>query len=222
MGIDKLNTMEKQNDWKLLKGFLKKRYKGPLINPAYVFYFFIVIVLVGSFGMFKDLIEMEWCWHCGFDTEKIRNFCFNISSTGLSLVTASVIDLIFISRKTIEKDTEGDNFNIWEHESIKRSTRIFGLGSLIVTFVIWILVNTIFKGNLIRLLFAIVALVFSYFIWWISNVRNKLLNSDFNNFAPLGRENTGNLTQSANPNLGSSSSTNNGKELTGDTADFKI
>jgi hypothetical protein len=140
-----------KSDWKLMFDFLKKRNREPWKNPGYVFYFFIVIVLVGTFGVFKELIEMHWCWTCGFDTEKVKSFCFNLSSTGLSLVTASVIDLIFISRKTVEKETASEKYKEQEFESIKRSVRISGLSCLIVSFVGWIMINTLIENNFIKI-----------------------------------------------------------------------
>ncbi len=178
-----------KSDWNLMLDFLKKRNREPWKNPGYVFYFLIVIVLVGTFGVFKDLLEMNWCWNCGLDQQKVKSFSFNISSTGLSLVTASVIDLIFISSKTVFKETTSEKYKDREVESIKKSIRIFGLSCLIVSFVSWIIINTLLVNGYFKLGFSILLLLFAYFIWWISNVQNKILNNGFNAFAPLGKEN---------------------------------
>lgn len=192
-------TNKSKSDWRLLRDFIKKRRREPWKNPGYVFYFLIVIVLVGTFGVLKELIEMKWCWSCDFDTEKVKNFCFNLSSTGLSLVTASVIDLIFISRKTVEKETGSEKYKDHQFESIKRSIRIFGLSCLIVSFVGWIIINTLIENNFIKIGLSILSLLFSYLIWWISNVQNKILSNGFNPFGPLGTEDPNNTTPSSTP-----------------------
>lgn len=176
------------SDWKLMSNFLKKRRIEPWKSPSYVFYFLIVIVLVGTFGVLKDLIEMEWYWSLNLDNEKVKSFTFNVTNIGLSLVTASVIDLIFITNKTVKNETNDDDY--LKIESVKKSIRIFGLGSLIVIFVIWIIVNNFIEHNLIKIFLSIFSLLFSYFIWWISNVRNKILLNKFNVFATLGKEST--------------------------------
>ncbi|NGM67314.1 MULTISPECIES: hypothetical protein [Sphingobacterium] len=208
-------NIEKTNNWKLMKSFLKKRRKDPWANPSYVLYFLIVIVLVGTFGVLKDIIEMQWCWFCGFDDIKVKNFSFNVTNISLSLVTASVIDLIFITKKTVRGESaETDELRI---ESIKKSIRIFGLGSLIVTFVIWIIVNNFIAENIIKIILSIICLLFSYFIWWISSVRNKILHDRFNPFNTLGKERTNN-SGPENPNGGREE----GATLSGNITDFKV
>ena len=205
----------KQNsDWRLMINFLNKRRIEPWKSPSYVFYFLIVIVLVGTFGVLKDFIEMEWCWSCGFDSDKVKNFTFNVTNIGLSLVTASVIDLIFITKKTVKNETyEEDDF---KNESIKKSIRIFGLSSLIVIFVIWIIVNNFLEHNLIKILLSILSLLFAYLIWWISYVRNKILQNNFNIFGPLGKKET-----KDSENEESSTQVETETSLSGNTSNFK-
>jgi hypothetical protein len=203
------------SDWKLMGNFLNKRSLEPWKSPSYVFYFIIVIVLVGTFGVLKDLIEMEWHWSWNLDNEKVKSFTFNVTNIGLSLVTASVIDLIFITQKTVKNETNEDDY--LKIESIKKSIRIFGLCSLIVIFVVWIIVNNFLEHNLIKILLSIFSLLFSYFIWWISNVRNKILQNRFNVFATLGKERTNNF-ENERP---TSSQEETEASLNGNTSNFK-
>lgn len=202
------------SDWKLMRNFLNKRSFEPWKSPSYVFYFLIVIVLVGTFGVLKDLIEMEWNWSWNLDNEKVKSFTFNVTNIGLSLVTASVIDLIFITKKTVKNETNEDDDS--KIESVKKSIRIFGLSSLIVIFVVWIIVNNFLEQNLIKILLSIFSLLFSYFIWWISNVRNKILHNRFNVFSALGKEST-NDSENGKP----SSQEETDPTLNGNTSNFK-
>lgn len=202
------------SDWKLMRNFLNKRSFEPWKSPSYVFYFLIVIVLVGTFGVLKDLIEMDWNWSWKLDNKKVDSFTFNVTNIGLSLVTASVIDLIFITKKTIKNETnEVDDTKI---ESVKKSIRLFGLSSLIVIFVVWIIVNNFLEHKLIKIILSIFSLLFSYFIWWISNVRNKILQNRFNVFSALGKENT-NDSENGKP----SSEEITDPTLNGSTSNFK-
>lgn len=202
------------SDWELMRSFLKERSLEPWKSPSYVFYFLIVIVLVGTFGVFKDLIEMEWHLSWSLDDEKVKNFSFNVTSIGLSLVTASVIDLIFITKKTIKNETNEDDY--LKNESVKKSIRIFGLSSLIVIFVMWITINNFLHHNLIRIVLSVISLLFAYFIWWISNVRNKILQNRFNLYGPLGKQNTDDPADEGPDNQQETE-----PSLSGDTSNFK-
>lgn len=175
----------KRRDWKLLIDFLGERLIEAWKIPSYVLYFFIVIVLVGTFGVITELFTIDFCLSCKFDRIKVSNSCFNISSTGLALVTASVIELIFISKKSIEKETRELKLSFDELENLKRAVRIFGLSGLIVSFIIWILINYIFDIDLLKIIFSLILLLFAYFIWWISNVRNKILSNYMKNYVTI-------------------------------------
>ncbi|MCS3869460.1 hypothetical protein J3D55_002376 [Chryseobacterium ginsenosidimutans] len=175
----------KRRDWKLLIDFLGERLMEAWKIPSYVLYFFVVIVLVGTFGVITELFTIDYCLSCKFDHFKVKNSCFNISSTGLALVTASVIELIFIPRKSIEKETKELNLNFDELENLKRGVRIFGLSSLIISFIFWILINNIFDIDLLKIIFSSILLLFAYFIWWISNVRNKILSNYMKNYVNI-------------------------------------
>ena len=179
--------MEKQKNrnWKLMKDFIFRRFRESWEAPAYVLYFFTVIVLVGTFGVIKELFEMKWCFACDFDDLKVKNFCFNISSTGLALVTASIVELVFISMKSITNETEELKYSYEELENLKRSIRFLGLSGLIVSFVLWIFTNNVFENNWLKIISSILLLFFAYFIWWISNVRNKILRNSSGNIIKI-------------------------------------
>ena len=168
------NTKKKQ--WTLLGNFLSKRTSQPLGNPKYVLYFIFIIILVGSFGLFYDLMKIDYCFSCGLDSEKVKSFAYNMTNISLSLITASVIDLIFISKKNIEENDNVLDNSINEYQNIKGNVRFFGLSSLILSFILWILVNDLLVNDYLKLILAICSLFFSYWIWWISNVKNKILS----------------------------------------------
>lgn len=191
--------MEKQkiSQWKLMFLFLKDRILKPWSNPSYAMYFIVIIIFVGSFGILRDLLNAEWCWSSEFDGVEIDKFAFNLTGISLSLTTASVIDLVFITRKTIEAETSSEKYNQFQIESIKKSIRIFGLISLIVIFINWILVNSFLESYKAKIILSILSLLISYAIWWISNVRNKILNKYKTN---IGAQIGGDLPKSLQPN----------------------
>lgn len=177
-----------KSHWKLIRTFLKNRLVTPWSNPSYVMYFVIIIIFVNSIGIIKDLTGYKLCWDCQFDSKKVTSFTFNLTNIGLSLVTASVIDLIFISRKSVKAETEIQHYHSQQHESIKKSVRIFGLSSLIIIFIVWILVNSFIEHSFLKIFLSTLALLFSFLVWWISNVRNKILSTEKEavSLAPIG------------------------------------
>lgn len=175
-----MNSGKQKSDWKLFWSFIENRFIIAWNVPSYVLYFFIVILLIGTFGVLKEILDVEFCYSCGFEDAKVKSFSFNVSSTGLALLTASVIELIFISRGSIIEEIENPNSKSKTVDRLKMGIRMFGLSSLIVSFVIWILVNNMLVINWLKLVFSFVLLFFAYFIWWIANVKNKILiNKDF-------------------------------------------
>lgn len=172
-----MKETSKQTQWSLFFNFLNYRTRYSLRNPKYVMYFIFIIFLVGSFGLIHDIININYCLSCDFDPEKVKAFAFNMTNMSLSLVTASVIDLIFISRKSIEEENKQQSNGYEEEcEHVKGNVRFFGLSSLIFTFILWILVNDLIENNSMKIILATFSLLFSYWIWWISNVKNKILS----------------------------------------------
>jgi hypothetical protein len=207
-----------KSQWRLLVEFFYNRSVQPLSNPRYWMYFFFVIILVGSFGLLYDLLNMDYCRSCNFDSEKVKYFTFNMINISLSLVTASVIDLIFISKKNIERDYQQDKSSLNLNE-LKGNVRFFGLISLIISFILWILVNNIIDNNIIKILFASISLIFSYWIWWVSNVRNKILSNYISNLdGIIGGSVEAN---SSDNNINPSKSKDDIEDLTGDISNFK-
>ncbi|MFY7739225.1 MAG: hypothetical protein ACOVQC_01805 [Flavobacterium sp.] len=161
--------MEKNYKWNLLKEFLKERYNKPKEMPGYVLYFFFVIILVGSFGLFYDLFSANYGIKLEWDYERVKNIVMNMCNVSLSLVTASIFDLIFISSKSLKRNDDDEYFY-----PIKRDINIFGITCLIIVFILWIFANTIFINIFIKLSIGILSLLFGYYVWWISNSKNKL------------------------------------------------
>lgn len=181
--------MEKNYKWKLLKEFLKERYNKPKEMPGYVFYFLFVIIFVGSFGLIYDLFSAKYGLDLEWDNEKIKNIVMNMTNISLSLVTASIIDLIFITKKSLKRSEDDEEFF-----PIKRDINILGISFLITVFLLWILANAIFTCIYIKLVIGVLSLIFGYYVWWISNSKNKLLvhTVNINNILGDNLENGGN------------------------------
>ena len=177
--------MRKNKNWSLLFYFLKKRTFDSFENPKYVLYFVFIIILVGSFGLISDLFKLTYCISCKLDSEIIKSFTFNMTNIGLSLVAASVIDLIFISKKNIKKENLEQKHKNIDFQSIKGNVRFFGLTSLILSFIFWIFANNLIENNYWKIIIATISLLFSYWIWWISNVRNKILSNSITNLSAI-------------------------------------
>ena len=102
--------------------------------PGYVFYFLFVIIFVGSFGLIYDLFSAKYGLDLEWDTEKIKNIVMNMTNISLSLVTASIIDLIFITKNSLKRNEDDEEFF-----PIKRDINILGISFLITVFLLWIL-----------------------------------------------------------------------------------
>jgi len=183
--------MGKNYKWKLLKEFLNERYNEPKKMPGYVFYFFFVIIFVGSFGLIYDLFSTTYGYTLEWDKERVRNIVMNMTNISLSLVTASIIDLIFISKNSLRRDEGNEDFL-----KIKRDINILGISFLITVFLLWILANAIFINVYIKLFLGSTSLIFGYYVWWISNSKNKILvqNNNVNHIlgnSPDNSENGG-------------------------------
>lgn len=181
--------MRKNYQWNLLVEFLETRRKSSFQSPSYVFYFLIVIIVIGTFGFIKDLIEIDYCfiWHssCEWDMNNFSKISQNLSSTGLSLVTATILELIFITKNNIKKDFS-ETLKYHEIENLKKSIRIFGLISLIITFVLWIIINSFDISVISKFILSFITILFAYYIWWISNTRNKILAKNTSLLSILG------------------------------------
>ncbi|MFH6936343.1 hypothetical protein [Flavobacterium sp. FlaQc-30] len=175
--------MEKNYKWKLLYEFLKDRYNKPKEMPGYVLYFLFVIIFVGSFGLFYDLFSAEYGVNLEWDDEKIKNIVMNMTNVSLSLVTASIIDLIFITKNSLKRSEDDEEFF-----TIKRDINILGISFLIIVFLLWILANAIFVNRYMKLIIGIISLIFGYYVWWICNSKNKLLVHTININNLLGNE----------------------------------
>lgn len=174
--MDENNCNQK---WKLLLEFLKERLKDPWYQPSFIFYFVFIVLGIGSFGLFYDIVNLDYGCNLFSDDGKIDTVLMNMTNIGLSLTSASVIELIFISKSKLER--EGDLESNSRFFQIKRDVRFLGISVLVLEFLLWILVNTIFEIFFIRIVLGTVSLILSYIIWWVSNARNKILIKTKNN-----------------------------------------
>ncbi len=168
-----------RNNWHILLHFLKERFTKPLNQPSFVFYFFVVIFLLGSIGLISEII-FQYC-------EKVFNSSIlvtNSANTFLTLIAASSIELIMIN---------DDNLN---YPYRKNDIQIFGVSVLIFGFLLWIF-SIYIKDSIGGLISSILGLILAYLLWWIANSNNKTLVSDEQPDVAIG----GNKQNIANDNL---------------------
>jgi hypothetical protein len=80
-----------------------------------------------------------------------------------------------LKKKEFEKNIR------YQFGSIKGDIRIFGISCLIVQFVFWIVANQAHEESIaIKIIFGTLSLLLGYYVWWISNAKNKLLINEAN------------------------------------------
>ncbi|WHT39504.1 hypothetical protein QNH98_02035 [Myroides sp. mNGS23_01] len=108
------------DSWKTLLNFIKKRLRFPLGSPGFILYFIVVIMLVGSFGLVYDIatIKSIFCKSCDYDEIKLNSIIMNLTTIGLSLVAASTIELLFISKQKLNE--EGEDFDLFYFKKVEK------------------------------------------------------------------------------------------------------
>jgi len=159
---------KKLTNWKILKIFLSERRKKPWHHPSFVFYFFAIIVLVGSIGFTSEIIQglKSGCW-------VISELTTNASNIFIALIAASSVELILIDENDLS------------HPYRKNDVQIIGISILISGFLLWMLAIN-FKDNYIGLFISFAGLILAYYFWWISNAGNKILTSAINPSSTVG------------------------------------
>jgi hypothetical protein len=171
LGVDKIIKINMENElsnWGILKKFLKIRRKNPWKHPSFVIYFFSVIVIVGSIGFSSEIIV------------GLKNCCFNISGLTtnaanifIALIAASSVELILINEDELDTPYR------------KNDIQVFGIASLVIGFLIWMLAMY-FKEGYWGLGLSLLGLFFSFYFWWISNAGNKILTDSTPSGASVG------------------------------------
>ncbi len=179
-------------NWSIFCSFLINRTKKPLKHPSFVLYFIFIILLIGSFGLINEFTDITIIWAGELDKSKVISLVMNMSNISLSLVSASVIEMILI------KDEDLENYPYR-----KVDIQIFGISSLILSFFLWIFANK-FNSDIAGLILSVIGLLFSYTFWWIANAGNKVL-------LPIDKP---------IDTLGGVQKTNE-QDLSGDTSEFK-
>ena len=177
-----------EENWELLGSFLKESFIDPLYKPSFIFYFLFIVVGIGSFGIIYDIINLNYGCNLFLDKTKINSLLMNMTNVGLSITSVSVFDLIFISSKKLTKKIKKEDQKEDQEEeliqnkylSLKRDIGVMGISLLVIEFVLWIFVNTLFEIFVLRVLFAVTSLTIGYYVWWISNSKNRLLIKDTN------------------------------------------
>lgn len=181
------------NNWKNFNDFfIIKRYNDPKESPAYVFYFWSVIVVLGSIGLWLELgpavLTINPCKQ--FNEVTLKNIIINVSCVSLTLVASSVVELLFVKKDLLDNGLR------------KEDIQSFGLSSLVVIFMLYLF--SILNINIFGLLISAIALVYSWWFWWIANAKNQLLNPDDSPIDSIGgalsKEND--ITTSLKGNLG--------------------
>lgn len=156
--------------WRLLFREIKYRLKQPIGSPVFILYFIIIIVAFGLAGVGLTI------WAENFITCESQNHQFSdmhiilcIALYFIALLTSSAADLI------LDPKTANNELNENEVTILRKSLTMIGISSIVigVFLVILALLNesVVFLGYC----FASVGLIFSWFIWWITNSSNTHL-----------------------------------------------
>jgi hypothetical protein len=158
----------KENYWDILKSFISERITEPIKHPSFVMYFFIIIVMVGSIGIY-DIIIMS-IKNRDFD---IESFVSNASNIFLALIAGSAVELILINEEDLK------------HPYRKNDIRILGTVFLIIGFLFWMFSKS-FIDQWFGLVASIIGLIFGFVVWWISNAGNPNLITPKDSTIPIG------------------------------------
>jgi hypothetical protein len=139
--------------WKNFSHELKKRTVQPLEQPTFVFYFVVVIVIVGGLGV---LIKVPKAIGAGATSQDVLAVAKDLSTYLLAMIAAAFVDL---------------NFS----ESAKQpSLRMFALSLSIIGAICAVYSN--FTSNSGRACYiALFGTVLALFLWWIANFDNAKL-----------------------------------------------
>lgn len=160
--------MEKLTNWKILGLFIKNRFMMPFNHPTFLFYFISIILLVGSIGVLTDLAYgIKYCFF------NVPQFTINASNIFITLMAASAVELILISKDDLD------------YPYRKSDVQILGISFLIVGFLLWMLA-VFFKDNWTGVVTSVIGLLMAYFFWWISNAGNKTLVPSDSPASPVG------------------------------------
>lgn len=163
--------MKESSKWDILKQFLLNRLSSPLSNPSFIFYFFIVIVLVGTTGVFYEIAH-----GIKSSTFNIEAILINISCTAITLIAASSVDIILISNDNEATDTSTENKNNQKNKDFdSRDIQTLGVATLVLGFILWLTTIYFVRSNsqLISWITSPLSLILSFLVWWIANADNK-------------------------------------------------
>jgi hypothetical protein len=164
----------KISNWQILKSFFCERITRPFGQPSYTFYFLIIIVLIGSIGIFYELLISTQSCHIN-----IENLTLSAANIFIALIASSTVELLLIQEENLK----------YPHR--KNDIQILGLSFLIIGFLLWILANYLMHENA-GLILSLVGLGLSYFVWWIANSDNKKIAPSSKPFVTIGGENPAN------------------------------
>lgn len=172
-------SMFNWTNWVELKADLLDRLSRPLQSPAFIFYcaFVIVATGVGAVALtyhHESAITERECGHI-FSHGHI---VLSMAAYYMGLITASAVDLI-LSVKNASKDLRG-------------SIVMVGIGALLlgVALVTLSLMNE--HLPIVSYSLAILGMLLSWIIWWITNSENQNLGMNPHNATPTPMDLSGN------------------------------
>ena len=146
--------------WNELKLELIDRLKSPISSPPFILYFIFSIVFAGVIGLIATVyIENKLTNEIVGHLLSHIHISLAFSSYSVALLTACCTDLLLSSS---ESET-------------KNSFLMIGVGSLLLGLFLMFGVLGTEQIPLLGYLFAILGIILSWFIWWISNSRHPHL-----------------------------------------------
>lgn len=130
------------NNWKKYFDFFKDRIKAFFINPIIVIYFFCIVIVVGSFGVWYPVFDFNFC---------LGNFLTDNSTlTNLSTYVISILAATMAHFLLNEKE-RGRGFKIFSFSlfllgfisaviSLIKFNWLFGYLGLFLTYILWMIV----------------------------------------------------------------------------------
>lgn len=140
----------KWDHWIRLKLFIKERFSTPIGHPPFIFYFIFAIVIVGSAGIWIELLRHP-------SPEKTRNVLTAIATYIMAVAATSAFELIL----------PNDN-----PASVKAA-------SLSLSVILCLIVGTCMRygDGLGIIVLAILGYILTLAMWWAANGDNKDLQS---------------------------------------------
>lgn len=164
-----MDTLESK--WKLLKIEFKTRISSPFKHPEFIIYFLVVICIIGIAGPLLTIYLERDLMHNGTNHHfSNKHVILSIASYFIALLTSSAVDLILSSKSLVDQS-----------QMLRKSWIMIGIGSIVIGIIFMGLSLATSEICILGYVISVIGLLFSWFIWWITNAANPNLTDDSEN-----------------------------------------